>query len=114
MLTYKNIIKYTSISNEDAVKGSQMSDSEKEQFVKSDLISGVYEGGLKVWECTFDMVDYLETTQMDGKSVIELGCGQGLPGILCAKKGASKVVLQDYNEHVIEKATKITAAANLS
>ena len=60
MLDYKNILKYTSISNEDAVKSSQMSEDEKVQFVKSDLISGVYEGGLKVWECTFDMVDYLQ------------------------------------------------------
>ena len=66
---------------------------EKEQFVKSDLISGVYEGGLKVWECTFDMVDYLQQIDMSGKSVIELGCGQGLPGILAAKKHAARVVL---------------------
>ena len=93
MLDYKNILKYTSISNEDAVKTSQMSEDEKVQFVKSDLISGVSEGGLKVWECTFDMVDYLQNQEFTGKSVIELGCGQGLPGILAAKRGATKVVL---------------------
>ena len=42
-----------------------MSEDEKVQFVKSDLISGVYEGGLKVWECTFDMVDYLQNHNWD-------------------------------------------------
>ncbi|OPJ77093.1 hypothetical protein AV530_007504 [Patagioenas fasciata monilis] len=26
----------------------------------SDLIPGVYDGGLKIWECTFDLIDYSE------------------------------------------------------
>ena len=26
---------------------------------QSDLVSGVYEGGLKVWDCSFDLVDYV-------------------------------------------------------
>lgn len=25
----------------------------------SDLVSGVYEGGLKIWECSLDLVDYI-------------------------------------------------------
>lgn len=28
---------------------------------QSDLVSGVYEGGLKVWEGTFDLLKYLES-----------------------------------------------------
>ena len=49
----------------------------------SDLIPGVYEGGLKVWECAFDLVVYLANSDIhfSGKSVIELGCGAGLPAI---------------------------------
>jgi len=27
----------------------------------SDLIPGVYEGGLKTWECSLDLVDYLDS-----------------------------------------------------
>ena len=26
----------------------------------SDLVPGVYEGGLKTWECSLDLVDYLD------------------------------------------------------
>lgn len=27
----------------------------------SDLVPGVYEGGLKTWECSLDLVDYLDS-----------------------------------------------------
>ena len=44
---------------------------------ESDLVSGLYEGGLKVWECSFDLVDYVfENKQIVAdKRVLELGCG---------------------------------------
>jgi hypothetical protein len=43
----------------------------------SDLISGEYEGGFKVWECTQDLVDYFtgsEENELDQKVVCDLGC----------------------------------------
>lgn len=75
-------------------------------LAESDVRSGVYEGGFKVWECTFDLINYLE--QFLGKEgsfrlhdgqgndifshahkllqeqphVLELGCGAGLPGCI--------------------------------
>ncbi|KAM6916183.1 histidine protein methyltransferase 1 homolog [Xenentodon cancila] len=74
---------------------------------RSDLISGVYEGGLKVWECTYDLLDLIEK---DGetfgeKAVLDLGCGAGLLGILALKRGARQVHFQDYNSTVIEQLT---------
>ncbi|KAK2543127.1 hypothetical protein Q9966_002936 [Columba livia] len=30
----------------------------------SDLIPGVYEGGLKIWECTFDLIDYFSEAKI--------------------------------------------------
>lgn len=60
----------------------------------SDLIPGVYEGGLKTWECALDLVetlDALHTTtlstnpssswsiSLSGKNILELGCGTALP-----------------------------------
>jgi hypothetical protein len=51
----------------------------------SDLISGVYEGGLKVWECSIDLCNYLsedlshglnQVCSPLGGSVLELGCGR--------------------------------------
>ena len=85
----------------------------------SDLIPGVYEGGLKTWECSIDLCNYLYnqyradtndlTTALDSNGItLELGCGHGLPGILVSRLGSangSKVVFSDYNDFVLEIAT---------
>lgn len=78
----------------------------------SDLIPGVYEGGLKVWECSIDLCRFLagvidnlsedssvSSTDADGLllsavrislgaggSTLELGCGHGLPGCLVLRE----------------------------
>ncbi|KAK2824263.1 hypothetical protein Q5P01_021438 [Channa striata] len=74
---------------------------------KSDLISGVYEGGLKVWECTYDLLELIEQqgATFGGKAVLDLGCGAGLLGILALKRRARQVHFQDYNSTVIEELT---------
>uniref|UniRef100_A0A3B5LYM3 protein-histidine N-methyltransferase n=1 Tax=Xiphophorus couchianus TaxID=32473 RepID=A0A3B5LYM3_9TELE len=73
----------------------------------SDLISGVYEGGLKVWECTYDILEIMEKEgeTFSGKTVLDLGCGAGLLGILALKRGARQILFQDYNSTVIEQLT---------
>jgi len=73
----------------------------------TDLVPGVYEGGLKVWECSEDLVNFLDTNfsqNLQDKKVAELGCGAGLPGIYCCNQGA-KVLFNDYNHDVIEETT---------
>ena len=60
-------------------------------------------GGFKLWECAVDLAQYLckeysldklVTSKTDpnfelvGKRVLELGCGQGLPGIVPLLAGA--------------------------
>lgn len=74
---------------------------------RSDLISGVYEGGLKVWECTYDLLELIEKDgeTFGGKAVLDLGCGAGLLGILALRRGARQVHFQDYNSTVIEQLT---------
>jgi hypothetical protein len=68
----------------------------------SDLIPGVYEGGLKTWECSIDLVQYLmhvkrEFNNFAGFDVLELGCGSALPGLFCLFHTAAKrVSFQDY------------------
>ncbi|KAK7930834.1 hypothetical protein WMY93_007229 [Mugilogobius chulae] len=81
---------------------------------KSDLISGVYEGGLKVWECTYDLLNLIEKDieTFGGKAVLDLGCGAGLLGILALKRGAMHVHFQDYNSTVIEQLTVPTVILN--
>ncbi|NWT02405.1 MET18 methyltransferase, partial [Mionectes macconnelli] len=80
----------------------------------SDLIPGVYEGGLKIWECTFDLMDYFSeaAVQFTNKTVLDLGCGAGLLGIVALKGKAERVHFQDYNSTVIEQITLPNVLAN--
>ncbi|XP_050351215.1 histidine protein methyltransferase 1 homolog [Nymphalis io] len=65
-------------------------------------------GGLKVLDCTYDLVNYLEenkeTIAFKNKKVLDLGCGPGILGIYALLKGAS-VVFQDYNKEVLVYST---------
>lgn len=81
---------------------------------RSDLISGIYEGGLKVWECTYDLLKLIEKDgeTFGGKAVLDLGCGAGLLGILALKRGAKQVHFQDYNSTVIEQLTVSNVIVN--
>ncbi|XP_009271563.1 PREDICTED: histidine protein methyltransferase 1 homolog isoform X1 [Aptenodytes forsteri] len=80
----------------------------------SDLIPGVYEGGLKIWECTFDLIDYFSEAeiQFTNKTVLDLGCGAGLLGIVALRGKADKVHFQDYNSTVIDEITLPNVVAN--
>jgi hypothetical protein len=71
---------------------------QQQQQQETDLIAGVYEGGLTVWECSLDLVRFLHTTNSvltdsitavapQGRlSVLELGCGHGLPTCFLLKR----------------------------
>ncbi|NXC29746.1 MET18 methyltransferase, partial [Campylorhamphus procurvoides] len=80
----------------------------------SDLIPGVYEGGLKIWECTFDLMDFFSEAKIEfsNKTVLDLGCGAGLLGIVALKGKAESVHFQDYNSTVIEEITLPNVVAN--
>ena len=79
-------------------------------------------GGFKIWECSVDLCEHVisaydlqgknNARSLEGQSVIELGCGHGLPGVLCGLYGA-RVVFQDYNKEVLELATRKTVLKNL-
>ena len=84
--------------------------------VDSDVIPNQYEGGLKTWECSIDLLRLLnEEKQAEVRvRVLEIGCGSGLPGIFCYKKflnspeKSSKnglFVFQDFNQNVLETVT---------
>lgn len=45
--------------------------------------------------------------------MLELGCGHGLPGVLCLLAGA-EVHFQDYNAEVLAQLTAPNVAANLA
>lgn len=74
----------------------------------SDVVPGQYEGGLKTWECSIDLLLFLKEENVQSVSnVLEIGCGSGLPGILCHKLAiAPKLfVFQDFNQSVLESVT---------
>ena len=81
----------------------------------SDLIPGIYEGGLKIWECSRDLVEHLHKSavEWEGKRVLEIGCGAALPGLYALLMGARAVDFQDYNEEVLRHVTVPNVAANM-
>ena len=44
---------------------------------RDDVTDLVYEGGLKIWECAVDLARHVEREHVEGKCVLELGCGAG-------------------------------------
>ncbi|KAK1120953.1 hypothetical protein K0M31_010737 [Melipona bicolor] len=72
----------------------------------SDLIPAKYEGGLKIWECCYDLSQYLfeNNVEFQGKRVLDLGCGNGVVGLVALLKN-SIVHFQDYNIDVIKTVT---------
>ncbi|KAI9734577.1 MAG: nicotinamide n-methyltransferase [Cirrosporium novae-zelandiae] len=55
--------------------------------------------GHYLWNAGKVIADYLEqrgSELVKGKTILELGAGAGLPSIVCALKGARKVVITDY------------------
>ncbi|KAF6203456.1 hypothetical protein GE061_001787 [Apolygus lucorum] len=74
----------------------------------SDLIPGVYEGGMKIWESTFDLGSLVlkkVPNIFDNKSTLDLGCGSGVLGILALKMGSKSVHFHDYNSEVLSLVT---------
>ncbi|CCD23402.1 protein-histidine N-methyltransferase NDAI_0B03680 [Naumovozyma dairenensis CBS 421] len=79
-----------------------------------DLRKNVYEGGLKSWECSIDLVDALNDTSYKElnqfNTFVELGCGTSLPTEFIFSKLllestnqdiTKTVILSDYNESVL-------------
>jgi len=87
-------------SNDDTRLTDQLDDR------NTDLVAGTYEGGLKVWECTVDLVAHLrrQHQRMDGKRALDVGCGHGIVGA-CAINLGARCDFQDYNRQVLESAT---------
>lgn len=77
-----------------------------------DVRKNVYEGGLKSWECSIDLVNALSKSvnaMFSSGTILELGCGTSLPSeylfiqLLQNAQGPcnAKFILADYNESVL-------------
>lgn len=112
-----------------AEKPMQMAQEKANVDAESDLIPGVYEGGLKTWECALDLVETLDalhttaggsegdgswSSRLSGKHVLELGCGTALPTLFILSQvlqdppqsGEGLTLhLADYNAQVLQLVT---------
>ena len=58
--------------------------------------------GSKVWQSAYDLCEYLETLDWTSiRTVLELGCGHGLPGLVALQRG-KHVTFQDYDPATLE------------
>lgn len=123
-----------------AAPSDDAAERQRRLLADSDLVKGAYEGGFKLWEGALDLCAYLVAEEhgallarlaaraaeeaADGAPpscrrprrrphVLELGCGHGLPGLLCLLAGAD-VDFQDYNAEVLERLTRPNVEANLA
>eukprot|EP00004_Rigifila_ramosa_P019774 TRINITY_DN5061_c0_g1_i1.p1 TRINITY_DN5061_c0_g1~~TRINITY_DN5061_c0_g1_i1.p1 ORF type:complete len:289 (+),score=61.80 TRINITY_DN5061_c0_g1_i1:25-867(+) len=89
--------------------------TELEPILKvTDIASGVYEGGFKIWEGSVDLAQFLFVNPQEtmGRRVLELGCGGGIPGIVALLAGAQAVHFNDFNQEVLQHLTAFNVALN--
>ena len=88
----------------------------------SDLVPGVYEGGLKTWECSADLAGYLEAAAVTNRAhkILEVGCGTAVPSLHLLRgvfyglespvqRQKTTFHLQDYNSIVLQLVRLYTA-----
>lgn len=80
-----------------------------------DVIPGMYEGGMKQWECTHDLLRWINSNAavVCDKIVLDVGCGAGLAGVAALAAGAAHVVFQDLNVAVLREVTIRNVVCNL-
>ncbi|KAM7489121.1 hypothetical protein LguiB_026605 [Lonicera macranthoides] len=117
-LAVKHTVEPVNLDGLTLLKG-RVSTQDVFKLSNSDLVPGKYEGGLKLWEGSLDLVRTLCSEVEDGhlsfsgKRVLELGCGHGLPGIFACLKGAAVMHFQDFNAEVLQCLTIPNVDANL-
>lgn len=92
----------------------ELSSTDQILLGSSDIQTETYEGGLKVWECSYDLVKVMEQelqSKQSIASVLELGCGAAVPlthlfdHILRNKITGVKLTLADFNTSVLRLVT---------
>ncbi|KAI9798871.1 MAG: hypothetical protein M1833_004374 [Piccolia ochrophora] len=96
-----------------SIDGNAESQFDADPFLgREDVRKGVYEGGLKSWECAADLVDALVLEELvSGHHVVELGCGTALPTLALFQKALMQnwqdiyFTFADYNMDVLRLVT---------
>ena len=83
------------------------SDADAVSGYNLDLVPDKYEGGGKVWECTNDVIEWMQQqdpSTFQSARILELGAGAGMIGIAAMQLGA-RVCFQDLNAEVLRQIT---------
>lgn len=83
----------------------------------TEVVPMVYEGGFKIWECSFDIIRSLAAEGGPDSDrplrILDLGCGAGVVGIWCLLRfPRATVVFHDLNDTVLEQVTIPNCSAN--
>ena len=71
--------------------------------------------GQKLWECSIDLCLALQIMDLSSfHSVLELGCGHGLPGLICLANSTAQVSFHDYQESTIRCITQVNVDRNFA
>ena len=129
-----------SLRRVDLTRSSFSNSASRDEILESsnDLVPGVYEGGLKVWESSVDLVRYMHDDKESalpwmvsgavetGNAAtpircLELGCGHGLPSCYILQQAARKGMLEnievfatDYNDYVLKDALMSNIVLNMA
>jgi len=92
----KNYFKPLVIGNECVVRAPFHTDFPKAKY--EIIIEPNMAFGTGNHETTSMMLEYIMEENMEGKSVLDMGCGTGILGILASMKGAAKITAIDIDE----------------
>ncbi|GKV44116.1 hypothetical protein SLEP1_g51334 [Rubroshorea leprosula] len=93
-----------------AVSRHFFGDSEKPAFSISILENMKEEYGLFVWPCSVILAEYVwqQRLRFSGVSVVELGAGTSLPGLVAARVGSDVTLTDDANRfEVLDNMRKV-------
>lgn len=113
-------MKHQLMSEDDPVTTSGENSNELDILIHEDLRKNIYEGGLKSWECSIDLVSLLNESFHSSKElsfaetncIVEIGCGTALPSEYIFQQYLKQeintglnLILTDYNSSALRLAT---------
>ena len=113
-------MKHQLMSEDDSITTTQENSNELDILIHEDLRKNIYEGGLKSWECSIDLVSLLNESFHSSKElsftetncIVEIGCGTALPSEYIFQQYLKQnidtglnLILTDYNSSALRLAT---------
>lgn len=100
----------TTISQHDFY-GDESDDGDSETSISVSVIENMKEEyGLFVWPCSVILAEYVwqQRSRFRGSTILELGAGTSLPGLVAAKVGANVTLTDDSSKaEVLENMTRV-------